>query len=204
MLGSAHRAVVLRHPATSAVLSAVFARATLPSPSAPVARSPSSPHAPTPCVPPSQVAHRPPPLDRGDRGGGGGGGWGARRGRMPWVAPPALAAEQRHPRRIAASRGLARRQREPVAGLSGGRTGDGEGGGVARRWSVRSIDGGEQGRGVGEDPPALPAAFEGVQRWVVFSDLHVSRGNAELCAALLSHVHQLTKDRCIRQCSRLS
>ncbi|CAI5498138.1 unnamed protein product [Closterium sp. Naga37s-1] len=51
MLGSAHpahRAVVLRRPATSAVLVAVLARATLPPPSAPLALSPSAPHAPPP------------------------------------------------------------------------------------------------------------------------------------------------------------
>ncbi|GJP35138.1 hypothetical protein CLOM_g19653, partial [Closterium sp. NIES-68] len=44
-------------------------------------------------------------------------------------------------------------------------------------------------------PPVVPAAFERVQQWVLFSDLHVSRRNAELCAALLKHVHGLAKDR---------
>ncbi|CAI5488265.1 unnamed protein product [Closterium sp. Naga37s-1] len=182
MLGSAHpahRAVVLRRPATSAVLSAVFARATLPPSSAPVARSPSSPNVPTPCAPPSQIAHRPPPLDRGSE--------------SRWRG---LVVGARVTERVVESPGAGAR-----AAVMGESRGEGEerwrGEGVAVGGAEREV-GGEGGANE-QDPPALPAAFEGVQRWVVFSDLHVSRRNAELCAALLTHVHQLTKDRCVRQ-----
>ncbi|CAI7818504.1 unnamed protein product [Closterium sp. NIES-54] len=218
MLGSAHpahRAVVLRRPATSAVLSAVLARGPLPPPSAPVARSPSAPHAAPPCAPPSQFAHRPPPLARGDRGGAGGDVCrGFPRPRLPlrsviregWFLPAAwragsesgwrgLVVGARVAERVAESSGAGAR-----AAVMGESRGEGEerwrGEGAAVGGAEREV-GGEGGASeqVVFDPPALPAAFEGVQRWVVFSDLHVSRRNADLCAALLTHVHQLAKDR---------
>ncbi|CAI5500517.1 unnamed protein product [Closterium sp. Naga37s-1] len=218
MLGSAHpahRAVALRRPATSAVLSAVLARATLPPPSAPVARSPSAPHAPTPCALPSQIAHRPPPLARGDSRGAGGGVYrGLPRPRLPlrsviregWLLPAAWRAgsESRWRGLVVGARVAERVAESPGAGaraeVMGESRGEGEerwrGEGVAVGGAEREV-GGESGASeqVLFDPPALPAAFEGVQRWVLFSDLHVSRRNAELCAALLTHVHQLAKDR---------
>ncbi|CAI5936410.1 unnamed protein product [Closterium sp. NIES-65] len=214
MLGSAHpahRAVALRRPATSAVLSAVLARTTLPPPSAPVARSPSAHHAPPPCASPSQFAHRAPPLGRSDRGGAGLDVCrGLPRPRLPlrsviregWLLPAAwrVGSESRWRglvmgARVAESPGAG--ARAAVIGVS---SGEGE-----ERWRGEGVEVGGAEREVGGeggaseqvvfDPPALPAAFEGVQQWVVFSDLHVSRRNAELCAALLTHVHQLAKDR---------
>ncbi|CAI5980936.1 unnamed protein product [Closterium sp. NIES-64] len=214
MLGSAHpahRAVALRRPATSAVLSAVLARTTLPPPSAPVARSPSAHHAPPPCASPSQFAHRAPLLGRGDRGGPGLDVCrGLPRPRLPlrsviregWLLPAAwrVGSESRW-------RGLvmgARVAESPGAGARAAVIGESSGEGE-ERWRGEGVEVGGAEREVGGeggaseqvvfDPPALPAAFEGVQRWVVFSDLHVSRRNAELCAALLTHVHQLAKDR---------
>ncbi|CAI5495406.1 unnamed protein product [Closterium sp. Naga37s-1] len=304
MLGSAHpahRAVALRRPATSAVLSAVLGRTTLPPPSAPVARSPSAHHAPPPCASPSQFAHRAPPLGRGDRGGPGLDVCrGLPRPRLPlrsviregWLLPAAwrVGSESRW-------RGLvmgARVAESPGAGARAAVIGESSGEGE-ERWRGEGVEVGGAEREVGGeggaseqvvfvraprplslcmphaplhascataylmrhcmphaplhtscataclmrhyiphaplhtscataylmrhciphaplhascataylmrhcipklDPPALPAAFEGVQRWVVFSDLHVSRRNAELCAALLTHVHQLAKDR---------
>ncbi|GJP80515.1 hypothetical protein CLOP_g10722 [Closterium sp. NIES-67] len=259
MLGSAHpahRAVALRRPATSAVLSAVLARAVLPPPPAPGARYPSAPRASAPDVPPPP--RRATPLAQIDSRRAGGDAYRALpRPRLVqggviregWSLPAAwrTGSEGRWRGLVVGARSDGRGGGEGERGSSkADGVGESGGGGGEEKATTRRgrrkggeervVDVGEQsavrgtesaagaarsavaeessgggvvegeaereggGEGAARDqvlfpPPVVPAAFERVQQWVLFSDLHVSRRNAELCAALLKHVHGLAKDR---------